>query len=585
MAPPELPDDIFHMICDALVDQRQFGTLFSCCTTNRNVAVAAIKSLYKCAFSHTETDCDDFGYDGSHKYRAQHLASVRDDSTEDAIPLLAEQELVVQRWSILWRSVILSSMNKTFFPYSQHIRVLNMGDFQSLLDDERFKDRIRDTFFSGELKRFRIETVTANDWRRRPRLNFPAIVHAVGEQLTKNTPIVEMIRGAIVASSLRRWIPRLPRLRSLVVWDGNELRGDVAQLIRLHCPSFNACGFFQGGPSQDEELSSFFSELKEKSLEIFETFSLNGFGAQCCLSLGRHSNALKELHLVIQPAVIPHLGLLKQLTALDTLHLIDERKTFDLETEQNDVFLEIIEWLKSCKKLRELTLDLLDSGAAITTPVLLEPDIQLRHLEVSHYAPKDRAKFHGALAQQKELEHLMLDCEPMESLDELRLLTNSLCHLIQLRVLKLMNIFSYVQGDTIKPICENLQLLEEFDTGGFLDDEVLQSVPKLSNLKIMTFTGLTTFTFQGLLGFCEALAERNHHGLQVAVDYADQENGLSDEEQAFLRTAFAEQCGGRFQYTLFRGTFLNYLMVSLDRAWPRHLVLQYLRDYIANHPF
>lgn len=588
MAPPELPDDIFHLICDALVDQRQFGTLFSCCTANRNVGAAAIKSMYKCAFSLALTD-DGLRYDGLHAYRAQHLASVRDDSTEDAIPLLSEQELVVQRWSILWRSIILSAMNKTFFPYCQHIRVLNLGDFQNLLEDERFKDRIRDNFFSGDLRRFRIEivpklpaAVKANDWRRRPRLDLAPIVDAVGELLTQKTPIVDTLKGTLFAASLKRWIPRLPRLRSLVVWNGNELRGDVAELIRTHCPSFNACGFFTGGPSQDEELSSFFAGLKEQSLECFETFSMNDFGAQCCLSLSRHSNALKELHLVLQPDVIPHLGLLKGLTALDTLHLIDERKTVDLENEQNDVFLEVIEWLKSCKNIRELTLDLLNSGAAITTPVLLESGIRLRHLEVSHYATKDHNKFHSALAHQTDLEHLMLDCEPMELFDELQVLTNSLCQLRQLRVLKLMNIFSFISGDIIKQICDNLQLLEEFYTGGYLGDDTLQSVLHLSNLKIITFTGITTFTFQGLLDFCEALAERNHRGLQLAVDYADQDDGgLSDQEQAFVRSAFAERCGGRLQYTLFRGTYFEFISVSLSSSWPRNLVLQHLRNVIA----
>jgi len=44
---PELPDDIYHLICDALVEHRQFGTLFNCCTANRNLAVAALTNMYK----------------------------------------------------------------------------------------------------------------------------------------------------------------------------------------------------------------------------------------------------------------------------------------------------------------------------------------------------------------------------------------------------------------------------------------------------------------------------------------------------------------------------------------------------------
>jgi len=44
---PELPDDIYHLICDTLVEHRQFGTLFNCCTANRNLAVAALTNMYK----------------------------------------------------------------------------------------------------------------------------------------------------------------------------------------------------------------------------------------------------------------------------------------------------------------------------------------------------------------------------------------------------------------------------------------------------------------------------------------------------------------------------------------------------------
>ena len=488
------------------------------------------------------------------------MASVKDDSNDEAISL-AEQELVARRWSILWRSIILSAMGKTLFPYCQFIRVLDMRDFNHLLDDDRFKGRIRDQFFSGDLKRFHLEVVPKlpprvkpNDWRRRPRLDNPAITHAVGELLTEKTPIVDTITGPIAPSSLRRWIPRLPRLQSLELYDGTGLDAEIAELLRAYCPKFNACSIFQSDISKDEGLSAFFSGLKEQSLKSFITFSMNGFGLQCCLAISRHSSALTELRLNMLPAVIPHLGLLKGLTALETLALSDDRKTVDLEAEQNDVFLELIEWLKSCKNLRTLRLGLYNCGAAVATPVLVQDDIRLRHLEVLDYATRDHRSFHLSLSNQRQLEHLILDSDVIESFDEIQALLASLCQLRQLRVLRLIGVSSLFGEDDIKVLSDNLQMLEEFYTAGlFLDDTALESVSQLRNLKVMTFLGTTRFTFQGLFEFAKLLREPGHQNFLLAVDNADPDASLSEEEQAYMRAAFAEQCGGKLEYTLVRG--------------------------------
>jgi len=488
------------------------------------------------------------------------MASVKDDSNDEAIPL-AEQELVYQKWSILWRSIILSAMGKTLFPYCQFIRFLDMRDFNHLLDDDRFKGRIRERFFSGDLKRFHLEVVQklppnvkANDWRRRPRLDYPAITHAVGDILTEKAPIVDTISGPIAPTSLRRWIPRLPRLRSLELYDGSGLDGEIAELLRIYCPKFNSCSIFRSDVYKDDSLSAFFSGLKEQSLESFVTFSMNGFGPQCCLGISRHSNALTELKLFMSPAVIPHIGLLKGLTALETLTLTDDRKIVDLEAEQNDVFLDLIEWLKSCKKLRNLRLGLYNCGAAVATPIVLQNDIRLRYLEVSDYAGKDHNSFHLSLAHQRQLEHLILESDPIDSFDEIQTLISSLCELRQLRVLRLIGVSNLFPEEAVKLLSDNLQMLEEFYIAGLsLDDTALESVSQLRNLKVMTFFGITKFTFHGLLDFAELLGDRNHQILLLAVDNADPDTGLSDEEQAFLRAAFAERCGGKLEYTLQRG--------------------------------
>ncbi len=70
-------------------------------------------------------------------------ASDEEAGTEALHP--SHQELFVHKWSILWRSIILSSMGKTLFPYYCYIRVLDLRDFKSLLDtldDEKYRRTI-----------------------------------------------------------------------------------------------------------------------------------------------------------------------------------------------------------------------------------------------------------------------------------------------------------------------------------------------------------------------------------------------------------------------------------------------------------
>jgi hypothetical protein len=69
------------------------------------------------------------------------MSSIKFDSSEEAISL-AEQELVGQKWSILWRTIILSALGKTILPYCKYVRVLDLDDLRQLLEDDRFRGKI-----------------------------------------------------------------------------------------------------------------------------------------------------------------------------------------------------------------------------------------------------------------------------------------------------------------------------------------------------------------------------------------------------------------------------------------------------------
>ena len=47
--------------------------------------------------------------------------------------------LTIQKWSILWRSIVASSLDATLFPYCRYIRSLDFRDLGYLLDDDQFR--------------------------------------------------------------------------------------------------------------------------------------------------------------------------------------------------------------------------------------------------------------------------------------------------------------------------------------------------------------------------------------------------------------------------------------------------------------
>jgi hypothetical protein len=130
--------------------------------------------------------------------RGQHLSSIKTRDS-DLNTSFAEQELAVQRWSIQWRSIILSALGKTLLPYCQYLRVLDLGDLGELFEENRFQPggAIFKYFFAGDLARFNISLPnparTRNGKPRPPRLNSSAIFEAIGDG--KAIPKVGEIMG------------------------------------------------------------------------------------------------------------------------------------------------------------------------------------------------------------------------------------------------------------------------------------------------------------------------------------------------------------------------------------------------------
>lgn len=129
-----LPADILHLLCTELANQLDFSTLYRCAVSGKDFANAgALSNLYRhvslsrsCYTSNSVRVCND--------------SPVRSGGNE-AISF-PEQELVVQRWSILWRTIILSAFGKTLYPYCRYLRVLDLRDLTDLLDDDKLRGKI-----------------------------------------------------------------------------------------------------------------------------------------------------------------------------------------------------------------------------------------------------------------------------------------------------------------------------------------------------------------------------------------------------------------------------------------------------------
>ena len=106
----QLPQDILHLICEELYHSQDYATLFNAAVSSRTLAELAIPPLYR-----------------------KHGQNLQGDEEAGGLNSNAQQELNVQRWAIAWRSVILSAMGMTLFPYCQYLRTLELRDLQSLL--------------------------------------------------------------------------------------------------------------------------------------------------------------------------------------------------------------------------------------------------------------------------------------------------------------------------------------------------------------------------------------------------------------------------------------------------------------------
>lgn len=373
----------------------------------------------------------------------------------------------------MWRSIILSSIGVTEYPYCLWLRSLGLGDLEQLLPDVVTNPRLRTKFFDGPMKEFEILTRAG-----KPILEYQQIIEKVGDTVTKfakdaadqenKTVQLASLEGANLPTSLLAvWTSRLSTLTTLTIRDGSVLTEEVAISIRNHCPAFKdlTCYHIRGA-TVEENMSAFFRALKKDSLENFAVLSSNEIGYDTIDGLMEHSESLRKLTLSsIQTTSLPFLHLLTKCPYLEMLQIESSMPSQPSAwaADDRDPFLEVSTWLKECKHLRRLDIKNLGGASKLLADVLKSPILRLKELEVKLVDDEDA--FYTALGNQTDLESLMLRSTLEADLSNKRhdMFMDSICSCRNMKDLDIL-------------LVEHLQLTPE-DLG-----QIKESLPSLESL-------------------------------------------------------------------------------------------------------
>ena len=451
------------------------------------------------------------------------------------------------------------------YPYCRHLRFLDLRDLGYLLEDDKFRGKVSENFFQGDLARFHFMTKGLGQ-ARYARLDRARIIAAVGDEITQQSPLLEAITEPtavdVLSTSLLTWIPRLSHLQRLDLFDGKGLADEVIRnLLHAHCPDLQMLRIFRlSSPEADHALAAFIGGMPENRLTYFETLGDCGISTETCLALNTQGTSLRQLKLALTEVGISALGLLQDCTALRTLSISSERVSVDLKATQNDVYLQITAWLKRCMALKEISFHNVVSAPDLLLPILQNPDVHLEELDINAarddatYAVKDHREFHRALMLQPTLRrlHLRADPEPATR-DDIDALVCAICALEGLHELRLTRTSDYFSDVHIRLIANNLTDLEELSIGCLsFTDSALEAIAQLESLKSLTFAGITAFTMEGIMAYIDRLGPGNA-GLVLSVDMADPDSAIPNEELDLLRELLETKVDGRFEYQLLRG--------------------------------
>ncbi|EED20574.1 conserved hypothetical protein [Talaromyces stipitatus ATCC 10500] len=558
-----LSGDVILIILDFLRAQVDHNTLFQCALVSRWLAKPALSILYQLYDSSPA-----FGggtEDESFKPRA--LDSSRVPSLTTIPKSASESAATFHKWVLMWRSIILStSEGKTYLPYCDYIRYLDLDDFRELLTHFGFKSRIRDDFFTSGIGDLIYQDYESKGHKR---------LRSSKEDLTNTSWVIQRVgtcqslqciavnyKSNVSGNSLKQWAVHLPRLQTLYIWNGAAFSERADEKIREHCPDFKSLSVFRWldrpDLQADADAERVLNTLRPNSLETFEVISLSYIGQRTILALGAHLDSLTRLILTnLSIEAIAQLPALGPPRALKKLILTDSQPTAHDESF-NETLAAVAGWISQCESLRHLQLrDFMGTeDASLLAKVLGDDRIRLESLQMRCYYTTNNEDFHHALSLQGEcLQSLILQRKRHALVQTEESLLQAICKLTELRELDLKEVSDYYTAGHVMTMMPYLKKLERFSVNGLsFDDDLWPSFLTLKNLRFLAIHAYSEFTAEGILDFVSQLGPGNQ-GFHLVITSAVAETAILPDAQLVIHEALLQNVNGAFDYEVLIGKF------------------------------
>ncbi|PKY01506.1 hypothetical protein P168DRAFT_258083 [Aspergillus campestris IBT 28561] len=542
-----LPGDVIYIILDILGDEKDYNSLYQCAVSSRCFTEHALAVLYKL---HNTSPVKGGGTEDE-QFKTRRSAPTW-------MSIWREQEVVIQKWALMWRSILLSTIDQTYLPYHSYIRYLDLDDLSYLLGNAMFKGRIKENFFTEELidlasnvyeskgsKRLRSSRTLAENER---------LVIKFGSAIVRKTNSLREMSCNIPPSVLSSWLEDLPLLQAMTIWSGTALTQHAGNQIRSHCPDFKQLTIYawknESSGNAESESQEFLNELAPNTLQYFEVLSYSQLGPRSIKALNNHLESLTELKLTSLPLeAIAALPSLATPPALRVLVLTDSRPAVRDEGFYA-VIVRVAEWIRGCKALRRLELRRFVDDAALLSHVLTDENLRLSTLSLAGYTMAGARGFHEALASQPSLQNLYLRGESSESPEDNELLVQAIGQLNGLRELELKDISDCFTPDhliTLTPYLPHLERL--WVSGDFFNDEVWDAFRGLGELQSLVIHALSEFTTQGIIDFIASLKPGNK-GFSLSILNSTTDTDITEGAQNRIREILKTRLDGTFDFGL-----------------------------------
>lgn len=535
-----IPNEILYEICNKLDEDGDCRTLFSCALASAAFALPALRALYRVVPRGGVLD--------------DPLTSFAHANTVgDELP----REDPCQEYISLWRSVLRSTQGTTYLPYHSFIRTYDGHTLYTLLDRRHF-DETRRKLFVGDLAEFTGHNSTAVN-----RLTIPEFMCLYSYILKKTTKAVlekthnlEQVNASMGTQDLKGLFPQLPMLKLL--WMG---RADTLPGIHLgrECPRLRSlrideCEDYPSAADAGKELAEVYMPkaiLSAARLVDFTVDSAPSIDKETFRALAHHASSLTSLKLSgLSQSAVPSLPTLDACVALEELTLTCNQSAPEIFSKINAPVPQLVKWLKSCPRLKRLSLGGIKESFAIAHEVLKTRTLSLKSLSLSQLdkiSDDDLRDICEQLLHHPMLEELELhgDGEGIE-FSEFQILMETLEGLPKLRRLHLDFMNEDFADDAALELLVAVPQLEVL----ILDSSNISSqawfeFSNLRNLKMLQLNDFTDWSLELIEEFIENFCPIQNRGLVLCFAEVELELDFSYEEVRELGDLIKSHLGGR----------------------------------------